>query len=369
MLESLERRRLLSASLVAGTLTVEGTAGNDEIVLRREGTVLHARVNTTVTDFTYASVTNIKVFGLAGNDLVRFEEIAKPATLDGGAGNDRLIGGAGSETFFGGDGSDIMDGRLGADTFNGGGGIDTVSYEGRPARVVVTIDNVANDGAAATLDRPAENDNVKSDVENLIGGNASDSLSGSALNNRIDGRGGNDVVNGLGGNDILLGGDGNDQLNGGDGNDGLNGGRGADVFNGGVGVDTANYEERTGGIVVTLDNVANDGFQGTLAEPGERDNVKTDVENVIGGNGSDRIVGSAAANRLDGRGGNDQSYGGGGNDVLIGGPGSDRLFGGDGDDTLIARDGIKDFLDGGGGTDKAAYDAVDERVSIEGVVT
>jgi len=365
MLESLERRQLLSANLVSGTLTVEGTAGNDVILVRREAANIVVRINDATGTFSHEAVNNIKVFGLAGNDFVRLDELTRPATLDGGAGHDRLIGSAGNETFFGNDGNDAMDGRLGADVFNGGGGVDTVTYEGRPGRVVVTIDNVANDGAPATLERPAENDNVKSDVENLIGGNGGDSLTGSSLNNRIDGRSGNDVINGLAGNDFLAGGDGNDVLNGGEGNDGMNGGRGADVFNGGGGIDTANYEERAGGIVVTLDNVANDGFQ---LEGGEHDNVKGDVENVIGGNGNDRLVGSAAANRLDGRGGNDSVFGGGGDDTLIGGPGADRLFGQDGNDTLLARDGIKDLLDGGGGTDRSAHDAIDERVSVEETV-
>ena len=48
-------------------------------------------------------------------------------------------------------------------------------------------------------------------------------------------------------------------------------------MSGGSESDTVTYEERTNRVFVTLDDEANDG------ERGERDNVQTDVEVVLGG--------------------------------------------------------------------------------------
>ncbi len=53
-------------------------------------------------------------------------------------------------------------------------GTDTATYASRTAPLTVTIDGIANDGATAEGD-----DNVKTDVENLVGGSAKDSLTGS----------------------------------------------------------------------------------------------------------------------------------------------------------------------------------------------
>src|SRR5207237_227207 len=97
---------------------------------------------------------------------------------------------------------------------------------------------------------------------------------------------------------------------GGPGDDSLLGGARADLFVGGDGIDTASYAGRIAGISVTLDDVANDGA------PGEGDNVRHDIENVIGGGGADTLVANGAAN------------------VLNGGPGDDSLDGGLGADTL-----------------------------------
>ena len=164
----------------------------------------------------------------------------------------------------------------------------------------------------------------------------------------------------------LFGGAGKDLLEGGSGPDRLDGGLDADVMLGGAGRDTASYSTRTRAVTVTLDDVANDG------EVGELDSVRSDVENVVGGSGSDRIVGSGAANTfqgnagadtLDGRGGGDLLDGGVGNDVLLGGAGGDRLQGAEGLDRLWGSDGNDrldggfgaDLMDGGAGTDTAYY--------------
>jgi len=151
------------------------------------------------------------------------------------------------------------------------------------------------------------------------------------------------------GNDTLISGGGSDHLFGEAGNDLLNAGLGKDVVSGGSGTDTADYSSRIKNLMITLNGVADDG------QAGEGDNVMTDVENVIGGAGDDRITGSSASNVL---------RGDAGNDTLDGGAGRDSLFGEAGNDTLLGVDNFVDLLDGGSGTDTATGDTLDVRVHI-----
>ncbi len=142
-------------------------------------------------------------------------------TINGGAGNDLLIGSAannlirglgGNDTISAAGGNDFVDGGFGRDLMFGGSGIDTTSYAGRTASVVVRLDNSANDGQSG------EQDNVVSDIENVIGGNANDLLIGSNATNVLSGLNGNDSLFGLGGNnDLLFGGNGTDFGSGGAG--------------------------------------------------------------------------------------------------------------------------------------------------------
>ena len=182
---------------------------------------------------------------------------------------------------------------------------------------------------------------------------------------RINGFGGDDTINvGNGvGNVLMNGDDGNDVLLGGNGNDTLIGGRGSDTLSGGSGNDTADYSAATSNLVIDQDNVADDGIAG------ENDNVRDDIETVLGGSGNDRLIGSPFANLIKGGSGNDTIYGGAGNDTLDGGSGHDKLYGEAGNDTLFAKDGQTDTLDGGSGFDKAQRDKTtsitDQVLSIE----
>ena len=272
-------------------------------------------------DFLLGGPLSDQLNGGAGNDV-----------LDGWEGADTLTGGLGSDSFYMGEcsGSPCAP-ATSADAVVGGDGVDIATYH-RDSNVAVTLDGIANDGG------PGEGDNVATDVENLVGGWGEDMLTGTAAANDIDGGAGagdgptGDVLNGLGGNDTLHtnnpfrstlnGGGGNDHLysartlNGGDGDDMLvrhSGGVAVPaMLTGGNGTDTASY----GGwaeyepVTITLDGVANDGTLGL------GDNVNSDVENVIGGRGSDVLIGNDAANRFDG------------------GPGGDTFAGGQGSDTI-----------------------------------
>ena len=171
--------------------------------------------------------------------------------------------------------------------------------------MTVDIDDAADDGNSS--DGPAgARDNVRSDVEKLLGGRGPDTLTGNGANNTLDGRDGADILSGLGG------------------------------------TDAASYAASTSGVAVDIDGVADDGNSAD-GPPGARDNVLTDIESLTGGKGADTLTGSSAANRL------------------TGGLGADTLIGLNGNDILFANDATSDTqLDCGGGTaDTAHVDAGD----------
>lgn len=71
---------------------------------------------------------------------------------------------------------------------------------------------------------------LRSLIENAVGGAGNDILLGNLADNRLAGNAGNDLLSGLEGSDILVGGTGDDTLLGGTGNDTLDGGDGFDTF-------------------------------------------------------------------------------------------------------------------------------------------
>jgi uncharacterized repeat protein (TIGR01451 family) len=303
--------------------------------------------------------------GTTGNDVIV-----------GLNGNDTISGGAGNDTICGGDGTDSLDGGTGADFVSGGTGTDTANYATRTTAVTIDLDNVADDGNSN--DGPATaRDNVRADIENLTGGSGADTLTGSAAANTLDGRNGADILSGLGGIDTasyatrtsgvtadldnaaddgnvsdgpagardnvksdienLIGGAGADTLTGSSANNTLDGRNGADILSGLAGSDAATYAVRTVGVTVDLDNVSDDG-NSSDGPATARDNVKSDVENLIGGKGADTLTGSASNNRL------------------TGGLGADSLLGLAGNDTLFANDGLADAaIDCDGGTADIAH--------------
>jgi len=138
-----------------------------------------------------------------------------PDTLFGGAGDDDLQAGPTADRLFGGPGKDVLRGGAGGDELDGGSGTDTVTYldnahDGK--RVVVTPDNVADDGARVLGQTVNEGDNVRSNIEDLVGNSGNDVLFGTDSANQLFGGLGNDVLIGLKGADKIDGGSGNDQL-------------------------------------------------------------------------------------------------------------------------------------------------------------
>ncbi|WP_456239216.1 Ig-like domain-containing protein [Pseudomonas auratipiscis] len=160
-------------------------------------------------DISYQSGSTLT--GTSGNDTLLGG--SGHDTLNAGAGNDVLIGGDGNDILNGGDGNDLLIGGAGNDQLNGGAGIDTASYAGAGSGVTVSLASAGaqNTGGAGT--------DTLTGIENLIGSDYNDHLTGDGNANLLIGGLGNDTLIGGGGNDVLIGGAGNDTLTGGSGND------------------------------------------------------------------------------------------------------------------------------------------------------
>ena len=225
----------------------------------------------------------------------------------------------------------------------GNAGRDTISYALSNGGVRVDTDDTP--GAGRTEDgRPGiDLESVGRDIEKIEGSNFGDVLFGSPGNDSISGRAGNDQMGGGAGNDFFF----EDQ----------GGPNGADSIHGADGEDRVSYAGRTNGVFVSLDNTRNDG------EPGEGDDVRSNVESITAGNGDDVLTGSGAANDLQGFGGDDTFHGLGGNDTLQLGAGNDFAFGSTGNDVIIAGDGERDTINCGENTDTANRDNVETLVS------
>jgi Ca2+-binding RTX toxin-like protein len=213
---------------------------------------------------------------------------------------------------------------------------------------------------------------VKSGLNDVIGSNLDNTLSGSTAADYITGFAGNDTLSGLAGNDYLDGGVGDDYLNGGAGNDELQGSMGNDILDGSgdsVGLDTfaGGAGDDTYGIYNSKTVITENAGDGT-------DSVWTAVNFTLAANvdnmylvGAVNGTGNEGNNVIFGYGsGNNSINGLGGNDTLIGGDGNDALNGGTGNDNLQGGVG-NDILDGSGdsvGLDIFAGGAGDDTYGI-----
>ncbi|WP_084021028.1 calcium-binding protein, partial [Microvirga flocculans] len=182
---------------------------------------------------------------------------------------------------------------------------DTASYQGASFGLTVNLSNAAQNTGDAAGDSYVS-------IENLVGSEFADVLTGDANANWIATVDGDDLVYGLAGNDLIWGQGGNDTLVG---------GAGADTLLGGYGVDWISYADAVGGVNVSLADER--GYYGSLTGGGAdaAGDVYESIENVEGSNGSDVLAGNWANNHLRGLGSDDILQGGGGADTLEGGAG------------------------------------------------
>jgi Ca2+-binding RTX toxin-like protein len=360
-----------------------------------------AATGTGPTDFRGNNQDNVMI----GNDAENY--------FNGRAGNDTMIGLGGNDHF------DMSTGRpgnavgglwtMGARFIDGGDGIDTIDYDGY-VRSAVTIDLGA--GTASGGGDLGIGSATLVSIEDAVGGQYDDRISGSSAPNHLYGRDGNDTLIGVGGNDVLDGGLGNDSyyVSAGDvivdagGIDtvyasgtwalhpelenitavsGATSFQGNNLTNVMTGNAADNYFNPRAGDDTLIGDAGNDYFDmstGRTATPGTRvldggagtDTVDYDgyarsavtIDLAAGtasgggdlGAGSatlasiERAVGGAYNDQITGSSGPNELFGRGGNDSISGGGGDDILWGGVGDDTLAGGAG-NDVLVGSYGND------------------
>ncbi|WP_109796442.1 calcium-binding protein, partial [Minwuia thermotolerans] len=333
--------------------SLEGGAGNDTIVAGAGADTLSGGDGS---DTLLGGDDGDSLDGGAGDDSLFGEGGAD--LHSGGAGNDLIDGSDGNDTLLGGADDDTLLGAAGDDSMDGGDGTDVVSYALESGAVTVDL------GLGTATDAGGGNDTLTA-IENVVGSEFDDDVTGDAAanllqlglgNDTADGGDGADTVQGEAGDDDIAGEGGNDLLEGGAGNDTVIGDAGDDTLDGGDGIDTADYFEDTGAVVVDLlAGTATDGFGGA--------DSLTGIENVAGSTFNDTISGDAGANSLDGDAGDDSMAGGDGADTVSGGDGADDLDGGAGDDSMAGGGGDdtmaggagNDFLVGDGGVNTADY--------------
>jgi Ca2+-binding RTX toxin-like protein len=294
--------------------------------------------------------------------------------INGEDGDDTIDGSAASieMEISGEEGNDVLSPGSHIEDFASGGiGDDTLSYSTRTTCTFVR--NADDAGLDANCDGDnddlgEEQDEVSGCFEIIVTGSGNDTIDNDLCNNTtfVPGAGDDDIVNedntdtlsfetstagvvidvpnltatGQGTDtwtnlDNFVGSDFNDTLI----TDGSAPGPNVDTFSGLGGVDTVDGSAETDPISINLDNLDPD---------------VDDLENAIGGAGSDTVRGNDLNNQLSGGAGDDELDGFGGRDHLNGGPGNDELDGQDGNDTLVGGPGDDD-LGGDSGADTVTY--------------
>ncbi len=250
------------------------------------------------------SVRDDTIVGNGGSDV-----------LSGFQGNDTLIGGDGNDILSGANGEDRLIGGAGGDTLYGDSGIDDVAdYSTSTAAVTVNLNlgGLQSGGHAAG--------DFLSDIEDLIGSDFNDKLTGDDQVNRLDGGAGDDTIaGGITGDEII----------------------------GGAGLhDIADYSASDSGVTVGLNT------GGTVTGGHATGDMLSGIEDITGSVFADTLTGNSARNIL---------RGGDGGDSLNASNNNDELYGGNGDDTLVGGAGV-DIVNGGAGTDTASYSTSGARI-------
>ncbi len=208
VVENLEERRLLSATLFGTALYIQGDNNTNVMSLSvnaNNSQQLVVNIDSNVQVFSRSQVNSI--VWSTGQGLHNFAMVDEAnGTIDipitaylgngadtfvGGSGNDSVVCGSGGDSVIGGAGNDTILGNVGNDTLRGG-----------------------------------------RDVDQIYGSDGNDLLYGGMGNDIVGGMVGNDTLYGGQDNDLVMGGQGNDQVYGAAGNDTVQGGKGDDVVAG-----------------------------------------------------------------------------------------------------------------------------------------
>src|SRR5258706_5323630 len=193
MIEFLENRRLLSASVANGVLTITGTDKADHINVVQRGAAIIVHQGKCITRFAKKDhISSIVINALAGNDQIKVTS-KLGATIDGGDGKDLIIGGNGADVLIGGSGNDRILGQAGNDSISGGAGKDAL-FGGAGDDMIDALDTESDQ-----ITGGAGNDSAKVDdqidmawnIENYV--TNSPTTSGNSLN--LEGSGSTISVN------------------------------------------------------------------------------------------------------------------------------------------------------------------------------
>ncbi|MET1081499.1 MAG: calcium-binding protein [Burkholderiales bacterium] len=349
----------------ADVVIVNATNGDDIVDVVGAGTSvsvigLSAQVNITHSE---GANDSLVINALGGDDEITATTLPAGViklTIDGGAGDDKILGSQGADVVLGGDGNDFVFGDngndvalLGAgddvfqwnpgdgnDTIEGQDGTDTMLFFG--ANVAENIDIVANGGRALFLRNVA---NVTMDLNDV-----------ERIDFRALGGADNIVVGDLSGTDVTRidldlrgpngGGDGAaDTIT-------VNATQGADTF--GVTGDAGGV--RVFGLQAQVDlfgtEVANDRL--TLNGLGGDDNIN-----------ASSLEADGIKLTINGGLGNDVMLGGEGNDLINGGDGNDTALMGAGNDTFVWNPGDdNDTIEGQAGTDTMLFNGANAAENI-----
>ncbi|MFK7862426.1 MAG: hypothetical protein AB8B64_26695, partial [Granulosicoccus sp.] len=338
----------IEATLDEGnTITILVVGGDDDQVTDIEGII-----GSSGDDLLFGDSQSNELRGAAGDDY-----------LDGASGDDFLSGDAGQDRFLGG---------LGDDAFDGGSGLDVIDYSEAIGGVAVdlSLNTALNDGYSGQ-------DSIVN-VENIIGTDDADILTGDGRTNVLTGSEGDDIIRGGIGSDTLDGGVGDadevhfddlinfgitldlgtgtafypgdastddllgfelfyatnmgDLIRGSSGADTVFGLAGEDLFIASTGADRLVGGSDIDGIDFSAESEA---LSVSLTLDGENDvtvqiegvgeQTIASIENVTGTTGEDRLGGDENDNVLSSGAGNDTVFGGAGSDNLDGGAGTDEL--------------------------------------------
>ncbi len=239
--------------------------------------------------------------------------------------------------FNAGDSNYTFNGSTTAQTLWDGGGFDTIQVAGFTGNTTIDLNSGINNATSIGGARIwiAFNANI----ENAIGNNGNDRITGNALGNHLYGSGGLDTINGGAGNDLIFGGNGvtdptdaSDLIFGGSGVDEIYGNGGNDTIYGGAsetdGSDAADLVYGGLGVDFIAGNAGND----TIYGGGSTTDPFDQGDTIFGGLGNDLIYGN---------GGGDQIFGSVGNDTMHGGLGDDqyRISSGEGQDLILFFEG------------------------------
>ena len=169
----------------SGVVRISGGAGNDTITLSSGGG--HLLRNGIDTGIALAAVSEIRIWGRSGNDVIDVSALNIKTFISGGNGDDVitggeaddvLLGGSGNDTITGGAGNDFLIGGTGADRLVGSAGNDIlVAGDLECGLDLAMLRAIAN---AWNQSRSATNDVVDDAVDEAIADSNADKLTGSA---------------------------------------------------------------------------------------------------------------------------------------------------------------------------------------------